>query len=84
MQQEKVCSACNSSLPLSSFSKRSGTTDGLQYHCKSCFNKERREYNKNHPEILRGVSERYYEKNRDKVLERAKRIYLRNIEKNKG
>ena len=39
----KVCTKCGKELPLSEFSKKSDTNDGLQYHCKAC----QREANKN-------------------------------------
>lgn len=83
MVQTKICSACHKELPIAYFGKKAGTRDGLQYSCKTCYNKSRREYNKSHPEILTGVSERYYKKHKKEVLERARRIYHRNIE-NKG
>lgn len=36
METTKVCTKCGRTLPISEFSKCSGSKDGLQHHCKKC------------------------------------------------
>lgn len=84
MTPTKMCSSCKKDLPISSFGKKAGTVSGLQYSCRECYNKSRRDYNKAHPEIVKDVLSRYYQKHKEEVLARAKKIYHRNLENNKG
>lgn len=42
----KVCTKCGKELPLSEFSSKKGTPDGLSYQCKECTREYYREYNK--------------------------------------
>lgn len=42
--ETKKCTKCGRELPLSEFNKCSINTDGLQYRCKECCNKESMEY----------------------------------------
>lgn len=46
-EQTKKCSACNSYLPLSLFSKNKASKDGLQYKCKPCDNEYQRKKPRN-------------------------------------
>lgn len=42
----KVCTKCGKELPLSEFSSKKGTPDGLSYQCKECAREYSREYTK--------------------------------------
>ena len=71
MKEEKICSKCNISLPLSSFYKRTASKDGLWFECKSCAAQARKIRNTN-PENKRKVAiytRTIQRKTRDKVLE---------------
>lgn len=64
----KICSECKRSLPLSEFSKRAGTPDGLQDRCKSCFSRYNRERYARNKEKIRTDIYRYRRENPDAVL----------------
>lgn len=43
MEQYKKCTKCESDKLLSLFNVNSSSIDGLDYHCRECFNKKQRE-----------------------------------------
>lgn len=78
----KTCTKCNISQPLSNFTKKAATSDGINYQCKTCtkeyrafYNqqnkeallKKSKEYKKNHPEKIKQQTKKYYEQNKDKL-----------------
>lgn len=42
---EKLCTSCNRTLPISHFGKRSSSYDGYQYACKECLKERRKQKN---------------------------------------
>ena len=63
--QNKVCTCCNQSLPISDFSKRADSPTGYAYHCKPCKQKK---------------AKSFYDKNREKKREQDKLWYKNNSE----
>ena len=51
LKQTKVCTKCGRELPTTAFYKCSSTKDGLQYHCKECYNR----YQNEHRKLKRGA-----------------------------
>jgi 5-methylcytosine-specific restriction endonuclease McrA len=89
MTDSKRCSRCKSNYPLSHFSRDKSTKDGLSLQCSNCrryyreINKEKNKiyqqiYKAQHRERLlaekRVASRIYYQKNRQKVLDRQKSV----------
>jgi hypothetical protein len=50
MAQTKNCKQCNKSKPISEFSKRSASSDGLQPKCKQCNSKDNLKFRTDKPE----------------------------------
>lgn len=81
-ERAKHCKACNTSKPISAFSKMSSAPDGRQYTCKQC-RKERANsaqvvarvarWREANPDRLQAQRTRYYEANIDEVKARSKR-----------
>lgn len=71
----KVCTTCQKELPLNAFSKKGTNPDGLQYSCKECYNKQRREYNEKHRDVVRQAVRTYYQNNKETILSRARETY---------
>ena len=69
----KRCSKCGETKPLAEFSKDKSRRDGLDCRCKECCRSyHRRYYEANRDAVLEHVR-RYREENRDAVLERDRR-----------
>jgi hypothetical protein len=67
--QTKQCSTCRETKATSEFSRCSRNIDGLQYRCKSCGQRATKESNaKRDPESLRRAQQKWYRKNRTKIL----------------
>lgn len=49
MNDTKICTKCNKSLPLNNFSKCVRNTDGLQHNCKLCLGNYHRTWYKGNP-----------------------------------
>ncbi len=65
----KICTKCKEQKPLSAFRKQSSTKDGLKYYCKECDNQ---------------TAKKYYEKNKNKIIEKVTQWQKSNPEKVKG
>ena len=85
----KVCSTCKQYLPWESYTKESKSKDWHAYCCRECTSKRKAKYlatekgkimNRNYKIIHKDVSQRamkkYYEKNKDKLLEYKKQYTL--------
>ena len=77
MMQTKVCSKCKQELCLTLFSKNKQGKDGLRSECKLCQKKYREENKEKRSEYRK----KYYEGNREKVLESRKKYRQENKEK---
>ena len=92
----RLCASCGEEQPLSEFTKKKKSSDGLDWHCKSCKRKQHRNYRKtNRVRLLKKKAEyraanreaisrghkRYYAENIDKIKARDKRYYAENKEK---
>jgi len=85
----KICIHCKKTLEFSLFNKCSNTKSGYQTWCRKCQAERYSEYRKN-PEVKQKIHERYkkyYEKNREKMIQRTrdyeKRNPLETLEKRK-
>lgn len=87
----KKCSKCGEIKPLTEFSKRKRSIDGLDYYCKKCKQSNTRKYNEANRHKIKQYNQEYYivnkdaivnrvaiykKNNRDKVLDLKKRYYL--------
>lgn len=64
----KHCSTCKSEKPLSAFGKKTETSDGLQYQCKSCI----AAYNARNAEHKRQAARKWAQGNRERRNERSR------------
>ena len=73
----KKCVTCGRTLSLSHFYDRENSKDGKRGQCKECMlkirNTHRNEWRKNNPEAYRKQWLEYYEKNKERINEKAKR-----------
>jgi hypothetical protein len=75
----KVCTKCKKEKPLEAFRRQGSTKDGLKYYCKSCDDETAKKYydknkkkiinsvtqwQKAHPDKVRGYKKSYYGKNK--------------------
>lgn len=74
----KKCSHEKTFRPITLFSKRSASKDGLSYNCKECDNKIAMKSYKNKKKKVK--QKQTYEQNREKWLEYAKENYRKNRE----
>lgn len=63
--QKKKCNVCKNDKPLSSFSKRTASKDGLAHTCKSCANEYKKLRFQNNPEYRKSVIDRAAAWNRE-------------------
>lgn len=75
----KICILCKKELEVSFFNKSSSTKSGYQNWCRSCQKIKYSEYRKANPEIVNAKWKRYYERNREKMIQRT-----RNYEQRQG
>jgi 5-methylcytosine-specific restriction endonuclease McrA len=78
----KTCSKCGEAKPLSDFSALKRSKDGLNYHCKVCWNESQRLHAAANRETYRARCREYYEKNREKHLAKNAKWRADNREKN--
>jgi len=64
--QEKICSSCKTSKPLTDFYKESRVKDGRTRRCKICHIKATEKYRKKNPELYRKASAKHWAKLNDK------------------
>ena len=69
MEQEKVCTKCGISKPLSAFNKHKKNKDGLRTHCKTC----RVEYYQQNKERIAERKTEYRQQNKERFAERTAR-----------
>ncbi|MFY0805756.1 hypothetical protein [Peribacillus frigoritolerans] len=69
----KRCSGCGQMMELEHFSNLKAGLGGTRSKCKPCLVEYGKKYNKKRPEYTK----RYYEKNGERVRERARESYAR-------
>jgi hypothetical protein len=69
--EDKRCSKCKKKLAVECFYKHKGAKDGLGVQCKKCI----KQYDYTHKKQRSEYHKRWYESNRESVLERSKRWY---------
>lgn len=81
----KVCKACGIAQPLAGFKKNPRCKDGVAGTCKSCVNIQQKAWRAKNPDHPKGnrseVGRRYYERNREKVLEYCRSYRKENLGK---
>lgn len=70
--ERKSCSVCGETKPLSDFYRQAKAKDGRQAQCKACAKAKSLAKYRDDPEKFRDSSKRYYHKNRDEVLSKAR------------
>lgn len=76
----KTCSRCTVEKELAEFCKRKSSSDGLNYHCKSCAELENKAYREANPEKVLQNWNRYYAVHSERLKENAKRYYYDHID----
>lgn len=77
-EQTKRCSHCKKEKPITEFSKRSASKDGLSYTCKACEREtSKRSYKRRKEQRKR---QRYYREHREEILQRSHENYMANRE----
>lgn len=64
--ETKICTKCKVEKSSTEFCKCSRHKDGLSYFCKQCRNAYLKEYRTKNKEIIRAISRRYINNNREK------------------
>lgn len=77
----KVCTQCNSTKSLDSFSKRTASKDGLSPICKPCRKEYANNYYNKNKKKVKDKSNQYYKNNKSAVLVRSKSYRDKNKEK---
>lgn len=72
----KECSCCHEVKPVSEFNKSKSSKDRLQFKCKECL----RKYRKNNAESIKEYHKEYYRDNTENIKERSKEYYKNNAE----
>ena len=70
----KVCSKCKRELPLESYGNLSKSKDGLQYACKECRRKEKKQYDATHKQQSHDYKQ-WYMKTHAEQLRISRKIY---------
>lgn len=73
----RTCHKCGQLLPESAFYQRKGNCKYKYTECKECVKKRQREYAKANPEIVKAISAKGRENNREKIRQRNKEYYAR-------
>ena len=68
MTAMKKCSGCGRLLPLSEFSKKKGSSDGLQSRCRKCFSNYNKARYLSNPSKFKADVRRYREENPEREL----------------
>lgn len=76
--KHKLCSTCKEYRPITEFSSRKASPDGLAYSCKDCERKTAQASYKRRQK--KKLAQKYYQENRDKIIEREKARYANNKE----
>lgn len=79
----KTCSKCKIRKKITEFYKRKDSKDGYRNECKVCKNLSSKEYSINNIEKVKKIKRKYYENNKDIVIERTKIWQDENKEKYK-
>jgi len=82
----KKCNVCKETKSEDSFGTNGISKNGKRYlksKCRDCDNKRKRELNKEKPELSKAVNKRFYEKNAQKMRDKAKKWREENPEKSK-
>lgn len=79
----KVCNKCGVDKPLTEFGISKGNKYGVRAQCKLCRAAEWSQYNKEHPNKCKAVSERYRKNHPDKCKETKRKCYLKQLDKNR-
>lgn len=70
----KICSKCKRELPLESYGNLSKSKDGLQYACKECRRKEKKQYDATHKQQSHDYKQ-WYMKTHAEQLRISRKIY---------
>lgn len=71
----KICTWCKLEKPLSEYSKKSKTPDGLRYNCKACD----KEYRIKNIERIKKTNSAYSKNNKDTISVKKKEYRLKNL-----
>jgi hypothetical protein len=79
--ETKICSKCKEEKELCFFSLDKTSKDGIRRHCNECRRIESKEYRTKNPEKRKETLNKYFEKNREDILEKSKANYYLDLEK---
>jgi hypothetical protein len=79
--ETKICSKCKEEKELCFFSLDKTSKDGIRCHCNECRRIESKEYRTKNPEKRKETLNKYFEKNREDILEKSKTNYYLDLEK---
>jgi hypothetical protein len=74
----KKCSKCKRLLSIKNFTKKSSSKDGLDWWCKKCNNKYKKEYKEKNREKVNKRKRLWRQKNKDRVNEEKRKQYPKN------
>lgn len=77
----KVCSKCKVEKPVTDFSRRASSRDGLSLECKKCTSARNSEYRLKNKEAIKASMKSYYIENKKSLSEKAKEYRSKNREK---
>ena len=80
LHQNKTCSKCGETKPLAEFNRNAASPDGHRPNCRSCDRIRSQAYIKANKEKHRDSGRRYYENNKEHVLEKNKKWKKKNLE----
>jgi len=75
------CSKCDLVKPISDFLKKKHNKSGYCGYCKSCYNKQQREYMREFREKNRKQCREYYARNREERISKVRKYQQENPEK---
>lgn len=76
----KICTKCKLKKFVDEFHKKKSFKDGLNYWCKKCSSKYKKDWNISNPEKRKNQTKRYRENNSEKLKEANKKYYQINKE----
>jgi len=79
--ETKICSKCKEEKELCLFGLNKKSKDGLKCYCNECRKIESKEYRTKNPEKRKETLTKYFEKNREDILEKSKANYYLDLEK---
>ena len=76
----KRCSKCGEVKPIGEFFKDMRYSGGVTNRCKSCAKVYAKVYRKQNKDVVAKINKRYYDKNREKIAEKAKQCRIMRTE----